>query len=77
MLERGTIIAIVAFMVAAVTTIVEVIVVVVVESKTEEETEVCTDGGEERCGKGMAFRAIRVEFIGEENFNVFKALISS
>lgn len=73
MLERGTIIAIVAFMVAAVTTVVEV----AVESKTEEETEVCTGGGEERCGKGMAFRAIRVEFIGEENFNVFRALISS
>jgi len=66
-LERGTIVVIVAFM-----------VVVAVESKTKEETEVGTDGGEEEgCGKGMASRAIRVESIREENFNVFKALISS
>jgi hypothetical protein len=53
-------------------------VVVAVESKTKEETEVGTDGGEEEgCGKGMASRAVRVESIREENFNVFRALISN
>jgi len=53
-------------------------VVVAVESKTKEETEVGTDGGEEEgCGKGMASRAVRVDSIREENFNVFRALISN
>jgi len=79
-LERGTIVAIEAFMALVVMVVVVGTTIIIDESKRKEETEVCT-GGEEEEGWGwlMAAGATRVESIGDKKkkFNMFKILISN
>lgn len=80
MLERGTIIAIEAFMAVAVTIVAVGTTIVVDESKRKEEAEVCTSGEEEEgWGWLMVVGATKVESIGEKKkkFNMFKILISN
>lgn len=67
LLERGTIVAIEAFMAVVVTVVAVGTTIVVDESKRKEEAEVCT-GGEEEKGWGwlMAAGATRVKSTGEK-----------